>query len=230
MLKIIPSKDVPRPDPLALAGLLGPFLPQPPGVVLLSGETSAGKTVFTYNAASCIAEGKEFVGLTPSATLRVLYLDLESPEQIYRSLVQAIGGSDNLAFVRSVPLLLSSTAGQEDLKKAIQEWDARVVVIDPLPIAWPCRDENDNAEADRQMWRLKEIASDTDTLILALWNMGEGYVKEKFKARGATARLDTVDVGLNYTEESDASSAPTGVNVLCSRDRAGWVSRALARC
>lgn len=62
MLKIIPSMEVPAFDPLAAEGLLGPFLPQPPGLVLLSGETSAGKTVFTYNAAYHIAEGTEFIG------------------------------------------------------------------------------------------------------------------------------------------------------------------------
>ena len=67
MLKIIPSTEVPPPDPLALKGLLGPFLPQPPGVVLLSGETSAGKTVLAYNMAYAIAAGKEFVGLTPNS-------------------------------------------------------------------------------------------------------------------------------------------------------------------
>ena len=199
-MKIIPSKEVPPPDPHAAQGLLGPFLPEPPALVLISGETSAGKTVFTNNAAYHIAEGKEFVGLTPTAALRVLYLDLESPEQVHRRLVQAIGGSDNLAFVRSVPSLLSSTPGQEDLKRAIQEWDARVVVIDPLTVAWPCGDENDNAEADRQMWRLKEIAVATGTLIIVLWNMGEGQVKARFRARGATARIDRTDQALNYTE------------------------------
>ena len=117
--------------------------------------------------------------------------------------MQAIGPSDNLVFAREMPLLLSSTAGQDELINDIREWNVCVVFIDPLSVAWPVRDENDNAEADRQMWRLKEIAVATGTLLIATWNMGEGYVKEKFKARGATARLDRVDLGLNYTEVSD---------------------------
>ena len=54
-----------------------------------------------------------------------------------------------------------------------------------------------------QMRHLKNIARETGTLIVVLWNMGEGYVREKFRARGATARLDRVDVALNYTEVSD---------------------------
>ncbi len=203
MLKIIPSTEVPPPDPLALNGLLGPFLPQPPGVVLLSGETSAGKTVWAYNVAYHIAEGMEFTGLTPTSPLRVLYIDLESPEQVHRSLVQAIGTSDNLLFAREMPRLLSSTAGQDELMNDIREWNVRVLFIDPLSVAWPVRDENDNAEADRQMWRIKQIALATGTLIVVLWNMGEGQMKAKWRARGATARLDRVDLALNYTELSE---------------------------
>ena len=118
-------------------------------------------------------------------------------------MVQAIGTSDNLLFAREMPRLLSSTAGQDELMNDIREWNVRVVFIDPLSVAWPVRDENDNAEADRQMWRIKEIAVATGTLIIALWNMGEGQLKAKWRARGATARLDRVDLALNYTELSE---------------------------
>ena len=203
MLKIIPSNEVAPPDPLALAGLLGPFLPQPPGVVLLSGETSAGKTVLAYNMAYAIAAGKEFVGLTPTSAHRVLYIDLESPQLVHSTLVHAIGKSDDLGFVLEMPHLLYTAEGRKDLISSIREWNAGVVFVDPLLVAWPCLDENNNAEASEQMRHLKDIARETGTLIVPLWNMGEGYVKEKFRARGATARLDRVDVALNYTEVSD---------------------------
>ena len=204
-MRIIPSKDVPPPDPFAAQGLLGPFLPQPPGLVLLSGEASAGKTVLAYNIACHIAEGREFIGLTPTASLSILYIDLESPEQqVHRRMVEAIGRSDNLAFGRDLARPLYTSEGQKELMDAIEVLAARVVFIDPLTVAWPCKDENDNAEADRQMWRLKEIALATGTLIVALWNMGGGYyVREKYRARGATARLDRVDLALNYAEVSD---------------------------
>ena len=36
-----------------------------------------------------------------------------------------------------------------------------------------------------------------------MWNMGEGNVKERFKARGATARVDRSDLVLNYTGLTD---------------------------
>ena len=156
-----------------------------------------------YNMAYHIAEGKEFVGLTPTSSPRVLYIDLESPPVVHSTLVHAIGQSDNLGFVLEMPHLLYTAEGRKDLIAAIRFWDAGVVFVDPLLVAWPCLDENNNAEASEQMRHLKNIARETNTLIVPLWNMGEGYVKEKFRARGATARLDRVDVALNYTEVSD---------------------------
>ena len=80
-----------------------------------------------------------------------------------------------------------------------------MVFLDPLSLAWPVRDENDNAEADRQMWRVKQIAIYLNCTIIALWNMGEGNVKDKFRARGATARIDRSDVALNYTELTETT-------------------------
>lgn len=204
-LEIIPSTQVPPPDGSSAEGELGPFVPPPPSVVLLSGETSAGKTVLAYNVALALAEGHEFCGLRASAPKRVLYVDLESPEPVHRELVEPIGRSKNLAFIRYLPRALNSPEGMASLRRAIQEWAAEMVVIDPLPLAWPVQDENGNAEADWQMQALKRLAVEMNLLLLVLWNMGEGNVKEKFRARGATARLDRADLGLNYTEVTETT-------------------------
>ena len=50
-------------------------------------------------------------------------------------------------------------------------------------MAWPVKEEKDNAEADRQMWALKQLAVQVGCILMVLWNMGEGNVKEKLKAR-----------------------------------------------
>ena len=202
-LKIIPSTIIPPPDKTIDSGLLGPYLPHPAALVFLSGETSAGKTVLLYNIAHCLAKGAPFAGLAPPRPMRVLYVDLESPENVHRSLLDAIGRAPKWVFVRNLPHPLGdakgSLKGLEELEEAIQSIMADIVIIDPLSVAWPCRDENDNAEAARQMWALKQLAVNTGTVIVAVWNMGEGKVKEKFRARGATARLDRADLGMNYT-------------------------------
>ena len=89
--------------------------------------------------------------------------------------------------------------------KDCQSFQPDVVVIDPLPIAWPVSDENDNAEADRQMTAVKNLAKTLNCVIIVMWNMGEGNIKEKFKARGATARIDRADLTINYKELTDTT-------------------------
>lgn len=56
-----------------------------------------------------------------------------------------------------------------------------------------------------QMSKLKEIAVATDTVIVVLWNMGEAPVRARFRARGATARVDRSDQALNYQEVSETT-------------------------
>jgi len=202
-ITIIPSVDIQPYEHDAAPGALEPFIPPQPAVVLFSGETSAGKTVANYNIAYSLSEGVEFAGFMPSHAVRVLYLDLESPESVHRGLVDAVGRSKNLAFVRVLPNFLSSKDGQDQFRQACIAFKADVVFIDPLPVAWPVRDENDNAEADKQISAVKRLAVELNLVIVALWNMGGGNPKEKFKARGATARLDRVDVAINYTEITD---------------------------
>ena len=84
-----------------------------------------------------------------------------------------------------------------------QSFQPDILVIDPLPMAWPVHEENDNAEADRQMTAVKNLALALNCVIIAMWNMGEGKIKEKFRARGATARIDRSDLTLNYTHLAD---------------------------
>ena len=130
-LVIIPSKDVPPPDPHRATGFLGAFLPSPPALVLLVGEASAGKTVLAYNLALAIAKGREFVsGLTPAKALRVIYADLESPDTLHQTLVQKIGWSDGLAFLRELPNLGNKPA-QQELLAAAKEWKAEVMTHRP---------------------------------------------------------------------------------------------------
>ena len=204
-IKVIPSKDVPPPEQGESQGLLDPVVPDRPSVVVVSGETSAGKTVLAYNIVYHLAEGTEFAGMKPPRPMRTLYFDLESPESVHRYLVDTIGRSDNLAFVRGLPSSLDTERGGQEFVSACRDQGADVVVLDPLSIAWPVRHEDDNAEADRQMWRLKQMAVSLNCVILALWNMGEGNPKEKFKARGATARIDRSDLALNYTELTETT-------------------------
>ena len=200
---IILSTDIPPPQYVDIEGLLGSFIPPAPALVLLSGESSAGKTVLSYNLAYHLASGEEFAGLLPRNAFRVLYCDLENPTGVHRTLVDTIGRSENLGFCRRFLKDLTSPRGRAEFLGLCKGFNADVILIDPLSVAWPVNDEDSNSEADQQMWGLKQIAIELHCVVVVLWNMGQGNVKDKFKARGATARIDRSDLALNYIELND---------------------------
>jgi len=199
---LIPSTDVMLPDDDIEGGSLGPYIPYPSSLVMLVGESSAGKTVLGKDMAYHLAEGLDWVGISPSGEQRVIYVDLESPENVFREHAEIIGRSENLVFARSVPAL-GSPHGAEEFLSVCRQFSPDVLFLDSLSEAWPVQDENDNAEASRQMSAIKMIAKSLGCTVVVTWNMGEGNVKERFKARGATARVDRSDLVLNYTGLTD---------------------------
>ncbi|MCH7549185.1 MAG: AAA family ATPase, partial [Candidatus Krumholzibacteriota bacterium] len=151
---VIPSMDVQPPEQIKGGqGMLDPVIPPIPALVMLSGESSAGKTVLAYNIAYHLAEGITFGGMKPPQQFPVLYFDLESPDVVHSTLVHKVGRSENLHFVRGLPRTLDIIEGQRMFLAACRGY--RVIILDPLPIAWPVDDENDNAKADRQISTLK---------------------------------------------------------------------------
>ncbi len=112
---------------------------------------------------------------------------------------------------------LDSSSVQQELLAKAKEWGAGVIIIDPVPVAWPVDDENANAIADQQFSRLKQMAGESECLIIAMWNMGEGQMKKKFKARGATARIDRSDVVLNYSGDKGDKTDVRQLEIVKSR-------------
>lgn len=169
------------------------------GVTLVSGQTSAGKTTLLHTLAYCLAEGREFLGIQPPRPLRVLYVDCESSLDVLVEHFTRIGASANLYVVDPDYLPKGDTLlGALKAKVPADKYD--VVIVDPLMVAYPVPDENDNARASEQMEHFKELARETQVGIVLVHNTGrkalDGGHEAPFAARGASARTDRADVAL----------------------------------
>ena len=201
-IRVWKSTDIPPASRDDTIGILGPIIPPSPALLLLVAETSSGKTVLCVNMAYCLAEGKEFLGYEGQKKYKVLYLDLESPANLIRNRLDTVGRSENLFIVEKLPQTLNEPDGLRAMENVCRNLDVDILLIDSLPQAWPVLDEDKNSPADAQMWRLKQLTQQLGIVCIALYNSGEGHNKEKFKARGATARVDRTDVTLFYKELS----------------------------
>jgi len=174
-------------------------------VTLLIGETSAGKTVFLHNLVYHLATGQEFLGLAPPRPLRVLYVDFESNDEILGEHLSVIGAAEGWDFFDRDGVDPGTTLMAE-LHAAVRAGQYDVVIIDPLMEAYSVKDENDNAEANKQMVAFRDLARSTGTGVVVVHNSGlrKGKKKasEKFLGRGATSRVDRADISINFTVES----------------------------
>ena len=197
--RIVLSTELPEMDEGYSHEWLGPFIPNPPALVLCSGESSAGKTVLGYNIASGFAAGGNVLGYEIDVPTCVVYVDLETPPELSKSMARQVGVHTNLGFMSDFEDKLNSNFGYNAFLAICRDFNPGILIIDPLSMAYPVEDENNNSEADRQMQRMKQLAVNLNCVVFAMWNMGTAHVKDTFKARGATARIDRTDIALNYT-------------------------------
>jgi hypothetical protein len=78
-----------------------------------------------------LAEGEEFLGITPPRPLRVLYVDYESPLDVFVEQAEKIGTSKNLYFM-DPGCLPKGPALIKALEAMIQVAHYDLVIVDPL--------------------------------------------------------------------------------------------------
>ncbi len=218
----------------------------PRALTLDIGETGAGKTSLSYNIAIHAALGEPLWDMKFLHPLNVLFIDPENSGS-YREDVKH-GGlcavrlkrigkrlPDNLYFHDGLGVNLSNAAHMEQLAAFITERNIDLLIIDPLANLFNTDDENDNAEAARQMKRLIALSRTTGVCIRATHHTGkrEGGIY----GRGASARLAAADVGIVFrargAEDEETDDTYTGdthkrtdvCRVQIVKDRLGWFGR-----
>jgi hypothetical protein len=108
--------------------LIDPYIPRE-GIILIWSKSSVGKTPLTIEMGRCIAEGEPFLGL-PTQQGRVLYVEVDSPEQVTATRVKAGGlrlSRGTFTFIFSPPLSLPMRP--PDLERAFSMLESKPDVV-----------------------------------------------------------------------------------------------------
>ncbi len=193
--KILWAKDM-EPVQDSIQSIWGDFL-FPGSIHLLSGEAGSSKTTLLYNLAISGARGASFLDIPFTNPLRVLYLDLETPDILRRQKLNLISDDnrpEGLAFINSMNI----ESGIRELIEIVQFHGFELIIVDTINEAFDIHNEDDNAEANRHMQVLRKLVNQTGVSIIIIHHLGKrAQESSTYKARGASARPASADVVMN---------------------------------
>lgn len=220
----VASTAAPRPTVPFPALDLGAFLERPPAppdwdlhgywargdVVLVTGDPGVGKSLNAQAiAAKSAGGGGEHLG-DQLAARRVLYLDLESPEDVVYDRLRAFGVHGNLDTFRYLwrppGVDLTHDDGLARLRATIDDHRAEIAWIDSLRRAAPALDENDSRQVSTLFSSLRDIALELRCSIVIIHHprkpVGDAKVEALYAARGSGDLPGSVDSYIFYRKLS----------------------------
>lgn len=201
-LKVISAKELMEQETSGVKPLWGSFLYEN-SIVLLAGEAGVGKTTLAYNLAIYGAKGEDFCGLSIERPLNILYCDLETGQALRKDKAMLISDSnlpENLSFNWELDFI-----GQlDELLEFVKQKCIDIVIVDTINEAFNTRDEQDNAEANRQFAYIKRLRDEGECCVLLMHHTGKGeQARSVYSARGASARAGSADVVLTLKASTE---------------------------
>ena len=179
---------------------------QPSSLGMIVGQFGIGKTYAALDIAVCVARGDAWMG-KPTKRATVLIIDEESGDRRISDRLGATlrghdAGNDTDIFVMSFAgFTLMDDEGVVEMCKAIEHFQAKLVIIDALADIIPGADENSVKEIMPALIFLREIAERTSACIVLLHHVNKGG-----EYRGSTAIAAKVDVMLKMERIEKSNS------------------------
>ncbi|AWN43269.1 bifunctional DNA primase/polymerase [Methylobacterium durans] len=185
------------------------------GVAQLVAAQFTGKSALALRLAAHIASGEPFFGSKVSATGGTLWFAFEAEDEMQPRLEALrceglIGSTAPVAWIADDLVALLSPEGEQRFRVDVAEgrnrlaraFDVplRLIVIDTAAASAGWTDENSNAEGQRYMCILSDIAKEFDCLVLCIDHLGKAGAERG--TRGSSAKDGAADARLMLTTES----------------------------
>lgn len=172
-------------------------------VVFEVGEPGISKTTFNYAFATALVNRQPFLGVDGRypGIARILYLDLESSDSLIKSRKNMLGcqPSSNLMKCNVPNILLTELEPYIELHME-KYGHFNIIFVDPIRMAFSTRDENDNAEAAKQMKYTRYLSEKWDASIVLVHHSSKAELSGTRKGSGAFARAALADIVWNLED------------------------------
>lgn len=203
-------------------------------MVFLFGGTSVGKSPVTWNMAHAISRGISFFGL-PTRQARVLYIDVDSPEQVAAARLRLIRDAHpNFWLYFTQPISIPQPTPEEvvELKAAREIVKPEVVFINTLRKVHDLDDKDSKTPKVVYSW-WQHFFPNTALVFVhhprkANTQQGGGDIAKRETFSGSMAWLNDAQVGL-MLQKSKALSTPhwNGLRLYHVKSQATGLSRSL---
>lgn len=197
-LEIISAKDLLSEEYEKVESLWGDIL-FPSSIVQLNSEPGLGKTTFMYNLLLCGALGKEFLNIPFKKIINTLYVDVETPNWKRKEKLEQISDGEVPTNFYFIDYLDIQTQGKI-LINTIKEHNIDIVVLDTQSRVFQQEDENNNAQANAILSKLRYICKETGTCFVLVHHLGKDTSNNGvYSGRGASAVAAGVDIVINLS-------------------------------
>lgn len=156
-------------------------------------------TTFGYGLASTLCLRRPFLDIIPEESVNALYMDFESSDPLVVSRANLILDTTedipNFFIYNIVDYFLPQIA--TIAIKFCKESNINLILIDNQTMAFNTRDENDNAEAARQMRFIRSFAVACNCAVLIFHHTSKANLPGTRKGSGAYARARCADIYIN---------------------------------
>jgi len=171
----------------------------PSSIVQLNSVPGLGKTTLLYNLLLHGARKENFLNISFPKEINTIYVDVETPEWVMKKKVEAICDTerpDNFYFRSSFNIYNEENI----IVREINYHDIDVLVLDTQSRIFEQEDENNNAQANSILSKLRYICKETGVCIVLVHHLGKDTNgKGVYSGRGASAVAASVDIVINLS-------------------------------
>jgi len=176
-------------------------------VVLEVGEPGISKTTWNFGLSKALVDNKPFLGV--SSVVKdpfIVYMEFEASASLVKSRMRAMGGYPRCSDRFKLYLREEEFHTMEQISDGIVElgYEPDIVFVDPIRMAFNMRDENDNAEATKQMKAVKKIARRLNCCVVLVHHSSKAELNATKKASGAYSRAALADISINFDRLYDS--------------------------
>jgi len=213
-------------EALPLVPLWGAFLFKK-AITSIVGDPGAGKTTFGYELGGSLCLGRPYLDIPSEEPVKMLFMDLESADSLVSSRSTLVFQDTEVPnfYVYNSPDFYLNQIFQVAVDFCKSK-EINLIAIDNQTTAFATRDENDNAEAAKQMKIVRKFANMVNAAVILFHHTSKANLPGTRKGTGAFARARLADICLNVNvvdeEHKDIICLEMSKNRFDDTDKVLW--------